>query len=177
MCLFIIFLLGKKSGTDREIYKQLKISSPPMTSTSKDPDQLSGSDSGELTTTTTLGHFISILNSVFDEYDFSDVKMEHFIAPGLDQIRAQLGQHLDPAAVGQVWEAIDKEIQLGESEAYSYDPPLDSDPFVDDGSIWSFFYFFYNKSLKRIIFLSLQSFRNKQREFGTEEMDDDDIIM
>ena len=44
------------------------------------------------------------------------------------------------------------------------------------GSIWSFFYFFYNKSLKRIIFLSLQSFRNKQREFGVDD-DDDDIVM
>ena len=125
---------------------------------------------------TTLGHFISILNSVFDEYDFSDVKMEHFIAPGLEQIRAQLGQHLEAAVAAQVWETVDREIQLGESEVYAYDPPIDADPFVDDGSIWSFFYFFYNKSLKRIIFLSLQSFRNKQREFGVDD-DDDDIVM
>lgn len=145
----------------------------------KDPDQ--GSDSCELTATTTLGHFISILNSIFDEYDFSDVKMEHFIAPGLEQIRAQLGQHLGPAVAAQVWETVDKEIQLGESEVYSYDPPIGSDPFVDDGSIWSFFYFFYNKSMKRIVFLSLQSFRNKQRGFDCDEMADDadydDVIM
>ena len=113
---------------------------------------------------------------MFDEYDFSDVKMEHFIAPGLEQIRAQLGQHLEAAVAAQVWETVDREIQLGESEVYAYDPPIDADPFVDDGSIWSFFYFFYNKSLKRIIFLSLQSFRNKQREFGVDD-DDDDIVM
>ncbi|NXG01696.1 MAF1 polymerase, partial [Sakesphorus luctuosus] len=33
-----------------------------------------------------------------------------------------------------------------------YNPDLASDPFGEDGSLWSFNYFFYNKRLKRIVF-------------------------
>lgn len=39
----------------------------------------------------------------------------------------------------------------------SYNPDLDSDPFGEDGSLWSFNYFFYNKRLKRIVFFSCRS--------------------
>lgn len=41
----------------------------------------------------------------------------------------------------------------------SYNPDLDSDPFGEDGSLWSFNYFFYNKRLKRIVFFSCRSIR------------------
>ncbi|XP_027766700.1 repressor of RNA polymerase III transcription MAF1 homolog, partial [Empidonax traillii] len=39
----------------------------------------------------------------------------------------------------------------------SYNPDLDSDPFGEDGSLWSFNYFFYNKRLKRIVFFTCRS--------------------
>lgn len=42
---------------------------------------------------------------------------------------------------------------------HSYNPDLDSDPFGEDGSLWSFNYFFYNKRLKRIVFFSCRSIR------------------
>uniref|UniRef100_A0A8B9FTG0 Repressor of RNA polymerase III transcription MAF1 homolog n=1 Tax=Amazona collaria TaxID=241587 RepID=A0A8B9FTG0_9PSIT len=38
-----------------------------------------------------------------------------------------------------------------------YNPDLDSDPFGEDGSLWSFNYFFYNKRLKRIVFFTCRS--------------------
>ena len=41
----------------------------------------------------------------------------------------------------------------------SYNPDLDSDPFGEEGSLWSFNYFFYNKKLKRIVFLTCRSVR------------------
>lgn len=41
----------------------------------------------------------------------------------------------------------------------SYNPDLDSDPFGEDGSLWSFNYFFHNKRLKRIVFFSCRSIR------------------
>lgn len=41
----------------------------------------------------------------------------------------------------------------------SYNPDLDSDPFGEDGSLWSFNYFFYNKRLKRVVFFSCRSIR------------------
>uniref|UniRef100_A0A673VT79 Repressor of RNA polymerase III transcription MAF1 n=1 Tax=Suricata suricatta TaxID=37032 RepID=A0A673VT79_SURSU len=83
----------------------------------------------------------------------------------------------------QLWNAVDEEICLSECDIYrwavpaggrgcvwrsglhatscptlsSYNPDLDSDPFGEDGSLWSFNYFFYNKRLKRIVFFSCRS--------------------
>uniref|UniRef100_A0A8D1XHP9 Repressor of RNA polymerase III transcription MAF1 n=1 Tax=Sus scrofa TaxID=9823 RepID=A0A8D1XHP9_PIG len=84
----------------------------------------------------------------------------------------------------QLWNAVDEEICLAECDIYrwagipaggpwvwaalgtsyhvslrtpSYNPDLDSDPFGEDGSLWSFNYFFYNKRLKRIVFFSCRS--------------------
>lgn len=59
----------------------------------------------------------------------------------------------------QLWNAVDEEICLAECDIYSYNPDLDSDPFGEDGSLWSFNYFFYNKRLKRIVFFSCRSIR------------------
>lgn len=42
----------------------------------------------------------------------------------------------------------------------SYNPDLDSDPFGEEGSLWSFNYFFYNKKLKRIVFFTCRSVRS-----------------
>lgn len=41
----------------------------------------------------------------------------------------------------------------------SYNPDLDSDPFTEDGSLWSFNYFYYNKKLKRIVFFTCRGMR------------------
>uniref|UniRef100_A0A671FWZ2 Repressor of RNA polymerase III transcription MAF1 n=1 Tax=Rhinolophus ferrumequinum TaxID=59479 RepID=A0A671FWZ2_RHIFE len=83
----------------------------------------------------------------------------------------------------QLWNAVDEEICLAECDIYrwagfpaggswcvwplsphtasptlpSYNPDLDSDPFGEDGSLWSFNYFFYNKRLKRVVFFSCRS--------------------
>lgn len=46
----------------------------------------------------------------------------------------------------------------------SYNPDLDSDPFGEEGSLWSFNYFFYNKKLKRIVFFTCRSVRSAQRQ-------------
>lgn len=39
----------------------------------------------------------------------------------------------------------------------SYNPDLASDPYGEDGCIWSFNYFFYNKKLKRIVFFTCRA--------------------
>ena len=51
----------------------------------------------------------------------------------------------------KLWVTLNDEIDLMECDIYSYNPDLTSDPFVEDGSIWSFNYFFFNKKLKRIV--------------------------
>ncbi|XP_018431142.1 PREDICTED: repressor of RNA polymerase III transcription MAF1 homolog [Nanorana parkeri] len=53
----------------------------------------------------------------------------------------------------------------------SYNPDLDCDPFGEDGSLWSFNYFFYNKKLKRIVFFtcrSISGYSYKRADFGSE---------
>eukprot|EP00072_Mus_musculus_P046189 XP_006521400.1 PREDICTED: repressor of RNA polymerase III transcription MAF1 homolog isoform X1 [Mus musculus] len=111
----------------------------------------------------------------------------------------------------QLWNAVDEEICLAECDIYrwahvfaagrahvygsgdlipllfslfSYNPDLDSDPFGEDGSLWSFNYFFYNKRLKRIVFFSCRSISGStytpseagnalDLELGAEEADEE----
>uniref|UniRef100_F7ADH6 Repressor of RNA polymerase III transcription MAF1 n=2 Tax=Equus TaxID=9789 RepID=F7ADH6_HORSE len=111
----------------------------------------------------------------------------------------------------QLWNAVDEEICLAECDIYrwagipacgpyvqhsgphttphstlpSYNPDLDSDPFGEDGSLWSFNYFFYNKRLKRIVFFSCRSISGStytpseagnelDMELGEEEEEEED---
>jgi len=74
----------------------------------------------------------------------------------------------------KLWSVLDSEIKVKECDIYSYIPDLASDPYAEDGNVWSFNYFFFNKKLKRIIFftcravskmsLSPQSFRDDLSE-------------
>lgn len=58
-----------------------------------------------------------------------------------------------------LWTTIDDEIQLNDCDIYSYNPDLNSDPFGEPGSLWSFNYFFYNKKLKRIVFFTCRAIK------------------
>lgn len=40
---------------------------------------------------------------------------------------------------------------------YSYNPDLISDSFSEDGTLWSFNYFFYNSKLKRVVFFTYRA--------------------
>ncbi|KAL8689180.1 MAG: hypothetical protein Q9218_005093 [Villophora microphyllina] len=54
------------------------------------------------------------------------------------------------------WRLIDKEMNLKECSVYAYVP--DEDPYDgDEGAIWSFNYFFFNKTKKRVCYLYLKS--------------------
>ncbi|XP_072266608.1 repressor of RNA polymerase III transcription MAF1 homolog isoform X2 [Pyxicephalus adspersus] len=75
------------------------------------------------------------------------------------------------ALKSDLWNAVDEEINLAECDIYSYNPDLDSDPFGEDGSLWSFNYFFYNKKLKRIVFFtcrSISGYSYKRADIGSE---------
>jgi len=57
----------------------------------------------------------------------------------------------------KLWVTLNQEINLMDCEIYSYNPDLVSDPFGEDGSIWSFNYFFFNKKLKRIVLFTCRA--------------------
>ena len=53
-----------------------------------------------------------------------------------------------------LWGTIDEEISLNNCLIYSYRPDFCSDPYGEEGTLWSFNYFFYNRLLKRLVFFT-----------------------
>ncbi|KAK5004163.1 RNA polymerase III-inhibiting protein maf1, partial [Cryomyces antarcticus] len=55
----------------------------------------------------------------------------------------------------RMWKLIDEEMDLRSCSIYAYQP--EEDPFDgEEGAIWSFHYFFFNKDLKRVCYLYLR---------------------
>ncbi|CAN0271468.1 repressor of RNA polymerase III transcription MAF1 homolog isoform X1 [Lampetra fluviatilis] len=172
----------KMAGDDKHMFKQfcaegephlLQALSPPQTS-GISPNKLSKSQSGDegehpLCDTCcrkTLFYLIATLNASFKpDYDFSRAKSHDFSKePSLSWVTNAVNSSLSSAAGGEfgdlkplLWKAIDDEIGMNECDIYSYNPDLDSDPYGEEGSLWSFNYFFYNKKLKRIVFFTCRS--------------------
>jgi hypothetical protein len=103
---------------------------------------------------------LSTLNAAFPDYDFSQAKSEEFsrepsLAFVVNNVDTNLSTSLGEQFVElspRLWKAIDDEISLQECEIYSYNPDMETDPFGEEGCLWSFNYLFYNKELKRIVF-------------------------
>jgi len=109
-----------------------------------------------------LFHLIALLNASYTDYDFSDAHGENFHrVPNFETLKSSIESFLlptlDDKTLAQMWNGINKEIQLKECMIYSYNPDYASDPFSEDGSIWSFNYFLYNKRLKRILFFACRA--------------------
>ncbi|KAG5836346.1 repressor of RNA polymerase III transcription MAF1 homolog [Anguilla rostrata] len=173
----------KMAGDDKQMFKQfcqeglphvLEALSPPQTAGAS-PNKLSQSgqsgDEGEgplsdKCSRKTLFYLIATLNASFrPDYDFSRAKSHDFSRePSVNWVFNAVNSSLSSAAGAefsrmepQLWQAIDDEICLSECDIYSYNPDLDSDPYGEEGNLWSFNYFFYNKRLKRIVFFTCRS--------------------
>ncbi|KAL6081290.1 hypothetical protein STEG23_037571 [Scotinomys teguina] len=198
----------KMAGDDKHMFKQfcqegqphvLEALSPPQTS-GLSPSRLSKSQGGEdesplsdKCSRKTLFYLIATLNESFrPDYDFSTARSHEFSRePSLSWVVNAVNCSLFSAVredfkalKPQLWNAVDEEICLAECDIYSYNPDLDSDPFGEDGSLWSFNYFFYNKRLKRIVFFSCRSISGStytpseagnalDLELGAEEVDEE----
>jgi len=127
---------------------------------------------------------ILTLNTSFPDYDFSNVKPSHFekvkwnnsIIHRTNEKLTGLEVHEGKTFLSDLWSAIDDVINISESDVYSYAPPNkfdDDDPLSflmhtldgTDGTnmvpLWTFNFFFINKSLKRILLFScVQTVRN-----------------
>lgn len=157
----------KLAGLDKKLSRSLEedvMSSSPL--------ELSKSPVGPLAESTsrkTLVYLILTLNHIYPDYDFSLLRAHHFKKEeGVSAIEETIDAHL--LEVSKVWEAtpgfgeepfldclwsaVDEVMVLKECDVYSYKSDLESDPFGEKGSVWSFNYFFYNKKLKRILYFS-----------------------
>lgn len=129
--------------------------------------------------TKTLFYLISTLNASFHpDYDFSASQSHEFSRESSLEWVAQNVNSALMAAAGdkfgafkqQLWSSLDEEICLKECYIYSYNPDMSSDPFSEEGCIWSFNYFFYNVKLKRIVFFSCRT-KRKDSFDGDGDMD------
>ncbi|MBN3325152.1 MAF1 polymerase, partial [Atractosteus spatula] len=170
----------KMAGEDKQMFKQfcqeglphvLEALSPPQTSGVSPNNQSGDEGEGPLSdkcSRKTLFYLIATLNASFrPDYDFSRAKSHDFSRePSVTWVMNAVNSSLSSVAGGefsrlqpQLWQAIDDEICLSECDIYSYNPDLDSDPYGEEGNLWSFNYFFYNKRLKRIVFFTCRSVR------------------
>ena len=139
---------------------------------------------------------ILTLNASFPDYEFSNIRPSHFSrSPSSSVAINRTNERLSELAactpqggnfLPQLWSAIDDVIDLKESDVYSYVPPTrddEDDPlsFLTDSldgtdsamPLWTFNFFFVNRSLKRIIlFTCVQSMRTEVEEM--DELNDDE---
>lgn len=175
----------KMAGNEKQMYKRfnseqgmnpndLQALSPPQTM-GVSPGQglysrsISGDEEGPLCDTIsrkTLFYLIATLNAAFQpDYDFCDAKSHEFSKePSLQWVMNAVDSNLSATAGEQyrtlrthLWAAIEDEISMSQCDIYSYNPDLTSDPFSEDGCLWSFNYFFYNRKLKRIVFFTCRA--------------------
>ncbi|XP_020695591.1 repressor of RNA polymerase III transcription MAF1 homolog [Dendrobium catenatum] len=111
----------------------------------------------------TLIYLVLTLGHMYPDYDFRAVQAHLFFTEEeWDSFRQIFDTYLFEAAKewfqlngGSLLEclekAIDEVIKLEECEVYSYNPDFDGDPSIENGAIWSFHFFFYNKKLKRVL--------------------------
>lgn len=133
----------------------------------------------------TLFYLRSTLTAAFQpDYVFTNAKSERFSRePNVKWVMDAVRTNLSATTGGtfgqmesQLWAAIDEEIHLSECDIYSYNPEFDSDPFGEEGTLWSFSYFFYNKKLKRILFFSCNAISpladaDSMEDFFAEDME------
>ena len=171
----------------------------------------------------TLIYLILTLNHMYPDYDFSALRGHHFTKenavpasalgsgapPHVMRVKndvdgllletakayeATVGAGAEPLS-SELWRAIDAAIRLVDCDVYTYKAVAEGDPFCDDGNLWSFNYFFYNRKLKRILYFSCRAvsktadeesdFEDGEDALGPMddsfladgmEMDDDDIL-
>lgn len=110
----------------------------------------------------TFAHLVATLNAAMPDYDFSSAPCEHFtrvtVYELMNHVKTALegAQHLErPVPLADLWRALEQEAQLSQCEAFTYRPPPDSDPFLEDGAIWALNFIMYNRSIRRTVLLTL----------------------
>lgn len=176
-------LAGLDKKMSRSLDAELESGSSPL--------ELSQSPLGPLAESSsrkTLIYLILTLNHIYPDYDFSLLRAHHFIKEeGVGRAEETVDSHL--LEVGKVWaktpglgespfleclwSSIEEAITLKDCDVYSYkSDDLESDPFGETASVWSFNYFFYNKKMKRILYLAC---RAKSKAAGDEEEESETV--
>lgn len=148
----------------------------------------------EIGTRKLLTDLILALNSSFPDYDFSSVKaddFEHKASPqsAMEEANQRLSEFAlatkGPDFLPDVWNSIDCVIKLSDCEVFSYAPSDVATDFfstLTEGSenecseqaLWSFNYFFVNKSRKKIVaFTCVESYLVENEVSDEEEVENE----
>ena len=167
--------VGKLAGTDKKLSRSLD--AEVVTAMASSPTSLGTSPVGPLTEANsrkTLIYLILTLNHIYPDYDFSSLA-GGALHQGGDAERRQDGyrvsSHGERQGVGGEIRRRERRIifrgfvenhrrlviEVFDCDVYSYKAVTEGDPFTDDGNLWSFNYFFYNKKLKRILYFSMHA--------------------
>ncbi|KAI6208067.1 Repressor of RNA polymerase III transcription MAF1 [Aphelenchoides besseyi] len=128
----------------------------------------------------TLFNLVAVLNLSYSDYDFSQTKSERFSLANIEDCIANVNAKLIatvPAFMemkDRFWGVINEEIRIDECILYSYIPEYTNDPFTEDGCIWAFNYMFWNRNLKRILFLCCRALRSASLDISSEQLWVDD---
>ena len=116
--------------------------------------------------TKTLYYLKATLNAAFaPDYDFSHAHADEFcreasveyVSRKVDaNFVAALGDDYSDMAYS-LWQAIGDEIDPAACEIFSYTPDMESDPFNEEGVLWSYNYLLYNKKMKRLVFFACRA--------------------
>ena len=118
-------------------------------------------DFNELGTRRLMTDLILTLNASFPDYDFSNVKPSQFNKLALSSVRHQIYERLSELATFknpqqdwllELWTALNEVIDIRECDVYSFE----EEGLLEEqgGVLWSFHYFFVNKSLRRVVFFT-----------------------
>lgn len=158
----------KLAGLDKKLSKSLdadvQLGSSPLELSKSPVGPLSEASSRK-----TLIYLILTLNHIYPDYDFSTLRAHHFrkeassspIEEQVDSLLLEVSKVWEATpGFGEepfldcLWNSVDEAICLKDSDVYSYQSDHENDPFGENGNIWSFNFFFYNRKLKRILYLS-----------------------
>ncbi|PNH07783.1 Repressor of RNA polymerase III transcription MAF1 [Tetrabaena socialis] len=161
----------KLAGLDKKLSKSLD----QEVQTGSSPLELSASPVGPLAESSsrkTLIYLILTLNHIYPDYDFSLLRAHHFQKEDtISKAEEAIDSHLlevskvwaKTPGLGEspflecLWSSIDEAICLKECDVYCYKSDQETDPFGEQASMWSFNYFFYNRKMKRILYLSCRA--------------------
>ena len=79
------------------------------------------------------------------------------------------GKSVQDELVQRLWGAVDATILPEECNIYSYHSETDGDPLSGEGKIWAFNYFFCNKKLKRILYITAESLDDEDLGLHSDE--------
>lgn len=131
-----------------------------------------------------LVNLISTMNQCFPDYEFSLIKPDNlFKEESFSIVYNNINYHLSnvveriyPSFLLELWENIRDAVEIKYTEIYSYRLMGNDElsPFLDDGSLFSFDYFFYDTRSQRILFFACTT-KSKLNNFANVDTSEESI--